>query len=117
MNPCELVCLFTASDASKDVRDDLVHAQTKEVDVYRSFGKSRTNAEESALIFQDRILKQRIKTFSDMQMYSRMKATQREVLIKADHYIKQIIIKTSIWIPPCYIADCNGTMREPTNLL
>ena len=84
MNPFELVCLFNASAASKDVQDDLVHAKTKAEEVYRSFGKNRTNAEESALIFQDRILKQKIKIFSNLQMYSRMKATQREVLIKAN---------------------------------
>ena len=84
MNPFELVCLFTVSAAPKDVGDDLVHAKTKTEDVNRSFGKHRTNIEESALIFQDRILKQKIETFSNMPMYSRMKATQREVIIKAN---------------------------------
>ena len=79
MNPFELVCLFTVSAASKDVRDGLVHVKTKG-DVYRSFGKNRTNAEESALILQDRIPKQKFKTFSDIQMYSRMEATLREFL-------------------------------------
>ena len=87
MNPFELVCLFTASATSKDVRDDLVHAKTKVEDVYRSFGKNRTNTEESALIFQDRIPRQKIKTFSDMQVCSRMKTNQREVLKKADQMI------------------------------
>ena len=78
--------LFTASAASKDVLDDRIHAKTKG-DVYKSFGKNRTNTEESALIFQGRIPEQKIKTFSDMQMYSRMKVTQREVPIKADQML------------------------------
>ena len=87
MNPFEIVCLVTATAASKDVRDDLVYTKTKGEDVYRSFGRNRTNTEESALIFQDRIPQQKIKTFSDMQLCSRMKATQREVLIKADQML------------------------------
>ena len=35
MNPFDLVCLFTASAASKDIRDDLVHAKTKGEDIPR----------------------------------------------------------------------------------
>ena len=83
----DLVCLFTASAASKNVQYNLVHARTKGEDVYRSFRKYRTNTEELALIFQDRIQKQKCKTFSDMQMCSRMKATHRVVLIKADQML------------------------------
>ena len=60
MNPFKLVCLFTASAPSKAVRDDVVHAKTKGEDVYGSFGKNRTNTEESALIFQDRIPEQNL---------------------------------------------------------
>ena len=81
----DLVCFFTASAASKNVQYDLVHVRTK--GVYRSFRKYRTNTEELTLICQDRIQKQKCKTFSDMQMYSRMKATHRVVLIKADQML------------------------------
>ena len=35
MNPFELVCLYTASAVSKDVRDDLVHDKTKGEDMPR----------------------------------------------------------------------------------
>ena len=82
IHPFELVCRFTASAAPGDVQDDLVHTKTKGEDVHMSFRKNRTNTEESALIFHDRTAKQKYKTFSDIQMYSSMKATHREVLIK-----------------------------------
>ena len=40
INPFELVCLFTASTASKYVQDDLVHAKTKETMATGHLGKT-----------------------------------------------------------------------------
>ena len=126
INPFELVCLSTASAAPKNVRDDLIHAKAKGEDACRSFRENRIETEEPALKFNDRIPKQKLKTFSDMQRSSGMKTTNREVMIKADQKLfghmvlvassrnldMREVLKHPLGPLPWSLANCDGTMKK-----
>lgn len=119
-DPTDLVSLSTATTAPPDVASDLLTAKEVGETAYKHFQVDRIESRKKA--FHDPLLKQKLKTFSDVKPRV-AKGTTKEAILKADHKLfghmvliatsRKLDMKSVLGHPlgplPWLLGNCDGT--------
>ena len=125
-NETELVNLSSGILAPSDVASDLLNAHQVGEETYRSFRKDRLEKESPKARFYDKMKKQNLKTFSNINRKKVGKVQGQQSILKADRilFADMIVIAQSREIPikevlahplgplPWSLANSDGSLRK-----
>jgi len=93
----ELVSLSTAAEAPPEVAKDLLEAYKIGEEAYQTFQQERLQDDAPSMQFREKMIKKKLKTFSDMRKKPRSNGCAKEVVLKADRRLfgQMVIIAES----------------------
>jgi hypothetical protein len=124
--PNELASLSTSSVAPESVQQDILNAKEQGEHAHKSFCMERLMSNQPSKHFDNRLQKLKLKTFSDVKKSRKVKASNKAIILKADHKVfghmvlvaanRNLDMKEVLQHPlgplPWALAKCDGTMRK-----
>jgi len=97
MDSWSLVSLSTAAEAPPEVAKDLLEAYKIGKEAYQTFQQQRLQEDAPSTQFHEKMIKKKLKTFSDMRKKPRSNSRAKEVVLKADRRLfgQMVIIAES----------------------